>query len=284
MPALAFEIQHGIDHMLDDARPRNLPVLRDMPHQNDRHAALLGKGHDLMRRRPDLRDRSRRGFHRIQPHGLNAVDHRQTGPFRIQRRQNVAQIGLGPQAHCRPRQTQPLRAHLHLRDRLLAREIQRLQPRPGKRRRGLQQECRFSDPRIAADQNRRGRNQAAPQNPIKLRQPRSHTRRRRRHRGQIGQRHRPPLGQRQLRADRQRRFFDNRIPRPARLAAPRPFGIGCATGGAGEGKSGFCHGSVMQLNVRKDKVGCVLARTARSAPTAALPPRKPAPCSAPRSL
>ena len=101
MAALAFEIQHRVDHMFNDARARDLAVLGDMAHDHDGDAALLGKRHQLMRRGADLTDGPRCGLDRVGPQGLDRIDDRQIGFFGIQRGQNIAQRGLGPQPHRR---------------------------------------------------------------------------------------------------------------------------------------------------------------------------------------
>ena len=43
VPALAFEIEDGVDHVFDDARPGDLAVLGYMTHQNDRGSAAFGE-------------------------------------------------------------------------------------------------------------------------------------------------------------------------------------------------------------------------------------------------
>ena len=110
MTPLALKIKDGVHHMLHHARPGNLAVLGDMADQNDRHAALFGKGDQLMRGGAHLADRAGGGFDRIKPHGLDGIDDRQSGAFGVQRGQDVAQVGFRPQGHRRILQTQPLRA------------------------------------------------------------------------------------------------------------------------------------------------------------------------------
>ncbi len=48
MPALALEIEHAIDHVLDHAGARDLAVLGDMAHQHDAGAAALGETGQFM--------------------------------------------------------------------------------------------------------------------------------------------------------------------------------------------------------------------------------------------
>ena len=142
-------------------------------------------------------------------------------------------------------QSQPLRPHLHLCRRLLARDIHALQPRPRKGRHRLQQECRLADPGITAHQNGRGRDEPATQNPVQFRHARGGARRRLGLRGQIGQRDGTPLGDRALGARGQGRFLDQRVPRHAGVALAVPLLVACATGRAGEGMGSFTHAAFM---------------------------------------
>ncbi len=56
MPALAFEIENGVNHMLQNAGPGDGALFRHMPHDHHRNAAALGETHQLMRRRAHLTD------------------------------------------------------------------------------------------------------------------------------------------------------------------------------------------------------------------------------------
>jgi len=55
----------------------------------------------------------------------------------------------------------------HLCDRLLAARVQH-RARAGDRRRDLQQQGRFADPRVATEEDHRSRHDAAPEDPIEL--------------------------------------------------------------------------------------------------------------------
>ena len=63
--ALALEVEHGVDHVLDDARAGDLAVLGDVADEDDRGAAALGEGDELVGRRRGpgrpSRGRCRRG-------------------------------------------------------------------------------------------------------------------------------------------------------------------------------------------------------------------------------
>ena len=63
--ALAFEAQHGVDHMLEHARARDRAVLGDMADEHDRGAMLLGEAHQLLRRGADLADGAGRALDQV---------------------------------------------------------------------------------------------------------------------------------------------------------------------------------------------------------------------------
>ena len=50
--AVALERHHRVDHVLDDARPGDLPVLGDMADHDDRRAARLGEADQRLRAPP----------------------------------------------------------------------------------------------------------------------------------------------------------------------------------------------------------------------------------------
>ncbi len=212
-----------------------------MADQDHRDAPAFGKGHQLLRRRPHLRHRPRRAVHGIQPHRLDRIDDRQSGTLGIQRGQDVAQSGLGPQPHRRIRQPQPQRPHPHLCRGLFARDIDATQPGPRKTGRRLQQQRRLADTGIAPHKDRRPRHQAAAQHPVQFRQTRRHTRRRRLGGGKVGQRDGCAACPQRFRPGCQRHLFADGIPRPAGIAAPRPFAMHGTAGRTGKGGGGFGH-------------------------------------------
>ena len=109
--ALAFKIEHGINHVLEDARAGQLPVLGHMADQYQRAARQFGIADQFLRRCPHLRNRTRRAFQRVAVHRLDRIDHQQprwclqAG----QRCQNVPHIGFGRQRHIGFGQPQPPR-------------------------------------------------------------------------------------------------------------------------------------------------------------------------------
>ena len=65
-------------------------------------------------------------------------------------------------------EAEPLGAQPHLRDRLLARDVDDALPAPRERRAGLHEQRRLADPGIAADQDHRAAHEAAAGDPVEL--------------------------------------------------------------------------------------------------------------------
>ena len=77
--ALALEIEHGVDHVLEHARAGDLAVLGDVADQHQDEAALLGEADQLGRGAAHLRDGAGRGIEVVEIHGLDRIDHHQVG-------------------------------------------------------------------------------------------------------------------------------------------------------------------------------------------------------------
>ncbi len=96
MPAVAFEIQHGVDHVLQHARARDGAVLGDVADQHDREFAGLGELDQLEAAGAHLAHRAWRTVDRVEPHGLDRIDHHQRRIFcGFQARGDVAQVDRG---------------------------------------------------------------------------------------------------------------------------------------------------------------------------------------------
>ena len=142
--------------------PGDLPVLGDMADQNDRRAGLLGKADQRLRAAAHLGHRAGRGFDRVGPHGLDRIDDDQ--PRRLafrQRRDDVLDRGLGRELDRRVAQAQPLGAQTHLRDRFFAGDVDGAVAGARERGGSLDQQGRFADAGIAADQQHRAAHEAA---------------------------------------------------------------------------------------------------------------------------
>ena len=72
--AFALEGEHGVDHVLDHAGARDLPVFGDMADQDDGRARALGIADERLRAAAHLRHRAGRRFDHVGPHGLDRID------------------------------------------------------------------------------------------------------------------------------------------------------------------------------------------------------------------
>ena len=176
-----------------------------------------------------LGHRAGRAVDRVEPHGLDRIDHRDLGRVGpLERRHDVAHRGGGGELHRRVAEPQPLGAQPHLVDRLLARDVGAGGVLLGERRRDLQQQRRLADAGIAADQQRRADHQAAAADAVELDDAALVARRLRRRAGEAGELERAALAAARQpaagRAGRGRRFLGDGVPFAAALAAAAPLG------------------------------------------------------------
>jgi hypothetical protein len=176
--AFALEGEHRIDHVLDHARTGDLAVLGDMADQDHGRARALGEADQRLRARAHLRHRAGRGLDRVGPHGLDGVDDDEAWRFALgQRRHDILDRGLGRQLDLGAGKPEPLGAQPHLRHRLLARNIDRAVAGLGERGRNLDQERRFADAGVAAEEQHRAAHEAAAGDAVELGKPRCEPRR-----------------------------------------------------------------------------------------------------------
>ena len=245
---VALERHHRVDHVLDDARPGDLAVLGDVPHQNDGRAVGLGEADQRLRAAAHLRHGAGGRLDRFGPHGLDRVDDRQRrGQALGQGGDNVLDIGLGRKLHRRMAQAQPLGAQAHLRDRLLARDVGDAMPRGGQRRGSLHQQRRFADAGVAADQDHRAAHEAAARHTVELGEAGRGARGLVRLAGQPLQREYAALGAGRARRHGPRHWvrraglLDNGVPAAAGLALALPAIVDRAAALTDEGGVAFGH-------------------------------------------
>ena len=232
MAALAFEIEHRVDHVLEHAGARDRAVLGDMADQQHGDAAPLGQFDEGLGRGAHLRHGSRRGIDGVEPHGLDRIDHRDAGSVGpLERGHDVAHRRGGNQLDRRVRKAQPFCAEPHLVDGFLAGDVGASGVLFGQRRRHLQQERRLADARIAADQQGRAHDQAAAAHTVELVDAALETRRLRCRAGEAGEFEQAAafstLAARHHRAGRAgggAGFLGDRVPLAARFAAAIPLG------------------------------------------------------------
>ena len=136
--ALALEIEHGIDHVLQHARARYGAVLGDMADQQQRRVSPPGDLDQRLGGGAHLRDRAGRRLKAVEMHGLDRIHHRHFAPLGEGGR-DVARRRGGRERNGRIRHAEAARPHGDLRDGLLAGDIEAVVA-PGRQlRSGLQQ-------------------------------------------------------------------------------------------------------------------------------------------------
>ena len=171
--------------------PAIWPVLGDVADEDDSGAARLGVADQRLRGGAHLGDGARRALDDIGPQRLDGIDDdeidRRAG---LQRGEDVLHLRLGGERDRRVAQAEALGAQPDLADRLLAGDID--DAASGARQRGgdLDQDGRFADARIAADEERGARHEAAADDPVELADAGERARQLRRFAGERGERDR----------------------------------------------------------------------------------------------
>ena len=94
--AFALEIEHGVDHVLDDARAGDLALLGDVADQHDRRARRLGVADHRLRRGAHLGDGAGRRVGHVGPQRLDRIEDHQIRPLALgDGGEDVLDIGLG---------------------------------------------------------------------------------------------------------------------------------------------------------------------------------------------
>ena len=99
--AVALELEHAVDEVLEHARPGDRAVLRHVADEEDRDAALLGDAQEPRGRLAHLGDRAGRGAELGRVERLDRVDHRNVGPLALERRADRRR-GPSPRGSRRP--------------------------------------------------------------------------------------------------------------------------------------------------------------------------------------
>ena len=128
--ALALEVQHRVDDVLERLRPGEAAFLRDVADEERRDVLRLGREQQLRRRLAHLADAAGRRLHLQREHGLDRVDddQRRLEPGHLL--EDALEAGLGQQVERRVADAEPLAARLHLVLGFLARAVEH---RPGGR-------------------------------------------------------------------------------------------------------------------------------------------------------
>ena len=93
--AVALELEHAVDEMLEHSRPRDRAVLRHVADEDRRDAEFLRHAQQPRRRLAHLPDRTGRGAELCRVERLHGVDHADGGPLDTQRLADGLELGLG---------------------------------------------------------------------------------------------------------------------------------------------------------------------------------------------
>ena len=93
--AVALELEHAVDEVLEHARAGDGAVLRHVADEEDRDAVLLRDAQEARGRLAHLRDRARRRAELRRVERLHRVDHADLGPLALERRADRLELGLG---------------------------------------------------------------------------------------------------------------------------------------------------------------------------------------------
>ena len=172
--AVALEVEHRVDHVLDHLGTGDLAVLGDVADQQQRAALRLGVAHQRLRGGAHLADGAGCGLERVGPQRLDGIDDDQVGARPVgERGQDVGDVGLAGERQRRLGEPETFGAQAHLGGRLLAGEVDGAPSGVGEGGGQLQQQRRLADAGLAADQQRRARHDAAAGDAIELGQARS---------------------------------------------------------------------------------------------------------------
>ena len=101
---VAFEVQHRVDDVLQNARPGEAAVLGHVADQHHRTTARFGPARQVRGAFAHLRDRARRRAELIGVDGLDRIDDRDSRPLDVERREDLLELDLG--LHPNPRSVQ----------------------------------------------------------------------------------------------------------------------------------------------------------------------------------
>lgn len=170
MTAFALKIKHGIDHMFQNPRSGNRALFGDMTDEKQHETFLFGQFDQFIGTGAHLRNAAGGRFRLFQIHGLDRIYYHDRCSGLFQRGDDVFDVGGRGQIDRRRFQPQPAGADFDLIGRLFARNVVAFRPfgQVGDAGTDLQQQSRFADTGIAADQNDRTGHQPAAANAVKL--------------------------------------------------------------------------------------------------------------------
>jgi hypothetical protein len=269
--ALALEVQHRVDHVLEHARAGDAALLGDVTDQEHGRAGFLGEAHQPRGGLAHLADRAGGGGEGVGPQRLDRVGDDEPGAVFGRMREDPLDAGFRQRRHAFERKPEALGAAGDLGQRLLAGDVQPWQ-RGAHARGGLQQQGRLADARVAADQHHRALDQAAAEHAVEFADAGGHARmrpalhlRQRHHRRAVVAARPAGLARRRLHPARGGRLdheLGQRVPLAAAGALALPLGmvrpaLGAHVGGAGPGRR-LRHAAIVRAAVAGGETGSVL--------------------------
>ena len=173
--ALALELQHAVDQVLEGPRARQRALLGHVPDQQHRHVEALGDVHQPGCGLPHRCDAA--GGRLADREGLDRIDHAHRRPLGLDGGEHGVEGVLGDHRHVERGLAEALRAGSDLRSGLLAGDVERRLPAGGdvgERHRG---QGALPDPRGPAEQDERARHHAAAEHAVELADPADDARR-----------------------------------------------------------------------------------------------------------
>jgi hypothetical protein len=139
--------------------------------EKDGHSASLGERQKPPRHLAHLRDRPRRALDLRREDGLDRIHDHRARLLALHLREDAFEIRLRQQVQILRRHAQTLAAHLDLPLRLLARNVEHARTARAQLVSHFEQQRRFPDAGVAADEDEASRHDAAAEHAVKLRYP-----------------------------------------------------------------------------------------------------------------
>jgi hypothetical protein len=178
--ALALEVEHGVDDVLEHLGTGQTTVLRDVTNEHGRNVLPLGSEEKLRRRFANLSDAAGRRLELDGEHGLNRVDDHESRTQAGDFLEDALEACFGEQIERWLADAEPITAALDLVLGLFTRGVEDGTDFAREVSGGLQQQRGLADPRFAAEQHQRTRYDPAAEHAIKLADARGQPRRMRR--------------------------------------------------------------------------------------------------------
>ena len=242
---LALEVQHCVDHVLEDLGASKAAVLGHVADEHGRQVLPLGGEQQLRGRLANLPHRARRRRQLGRVHGLDRVDDEQGRPEALDFLEDALGAGLGQQVQRRVADAEPFATPLDLVFGLLARAVQDRAGPLRELRRRLQQQRALADAGFTAEQDQTAGHQPAAEHAVELADARGDALGL--HHVDVGVESRLPARRAEARARssgrhrRRGRFLGEGVPRAAVGASPQPFGRLRAAVGTRKDRLGSAH-------------------------------------------